>query len=107
MSLSDVVLRHQGETERAGRSDRRRREKRRKQRRRRTVFAFLLSIVIVGGAAGVAWVGLSPIIEKLREPDDYAGGGTGEVQVKIAPGSSGAAIARVLAAQDVVKTEKA
>jgi UPF0755 protein len=52
-------------------------------------------------------VGLRPIIDRLTEPDDYTGNGSGDVQVKIAPGSSGAVIGRVLAAADVVKTQKA
>jgi UPF0755 protein len=106
MSLSDVVLRPQ-EPERSGRSAQRKREKRQKRRRRRTFLAVVLSVVLVGGAVGIAWLGIAPIIDKLTEPDDYTGAGSGEVQVKIAPGSSGSAIAQVLAKQDVVKTEKA
>ena len=106
MSLSDVVLRPQ-EPERTGRSAQRKREKRQKRRRRRTLLAVVLSIVLVGGAVGIAWLGIAPIIDRLTEPDDYTGAGSGEVQVKIAPGSSGSAIAQVLAKQDVVKTEKA
>ena len=106
MSLSDVVLKPR-EPERAGRSARRRQERRQRRRRRRAFLAVILSIVIVGGAVGIAWVGLRPIIDRLTEPDDYTGDGSGDVQVKIAPGSSGAVIGRVLAAADVVKTQKA
>jgi UPF0755 protein len=106
MSLSDVVLRPQ-EPEKTGRSAQRKREKRRKRRRRRTLLAVLLSAVLVAGAVGIAWLGLSPIIERLTEPADYTGAGQGEARVKIAPGSTGSAIAQVLAKQDVVKTEKA
>jgi len=106
MSLSDVVLKPR-EPERTGRSARRRQERRQKRRRRRAFLAVILSIVIVGGAVGIAWVGLRPIIDRLTEPDDYTGNGSGDVQVKIAPGSSGAVIGRVLASADVVKTQKA
>ena len=106
MSLSDVVLKPR-EPERTGRSARRKQERRQRRRRRRALLAFLLSIVIVGGAVGIAWVGLSPIIDRLTEPDDYTGDGSGGVQVKIAPGSSGAVIGRVLEDADVVKTQKA
>jgi UPF0755 protein len=106
MSLSDVVLRHQ-EPQQQGRSAVRKRERRQKRRRRRAFLAVVLSIVLIGGAVGIAWIGLSPLVERLREPEDYTGAGKGEVQVKIVPGSSGAAIAQVLAGQDVVKTEKA
>jgi UPF0755 protein len=106
MSLSDVVLKPR-EPERTGRSARRRQERRQKRRRRRAFLAVILSVVIVGGAVGIAWVGLRPIIDRLTEPDDYTGNGSGDVQVKIAPGSSGAVIGRVLAEADVVKTQKA
>jgi UPF0755 protein len=108
MSLSDVVLRHQEPPERnGGRRSARKQEKRRKRRRRRTFLAIILSVVLIGGAGAVAYVGLRPIIDRLTEPDDYAGAGTGEVQVKIAPGSSGAGIGDVLQTQGVVKTQKA
>jgi UPF0755 protein len=106
MSLSDVVLSPQ-EPQQSGRSAQRKRERRQKRRRRRSLLAVLLSVVLVGGAVGIAWLGLSPIIDRLTEPDDYTGAGRGEVQVRIAPGSSGSAIAQVLAEKDVVKTEKA
>lgn len=106
MSLSDVVLK-QREPERSGRSARRRQERRQKRRRRRALLAVVLSVVIVTGAVGIAWVGLSPLIDRLTEPDDYTGNGSGDVQVRIAPGSSGAAIGRVLEDADVVKTQKA
>jgi UPF0755 protein len=108
MSLSDVVLRHQEPPERqGGRRSARKQEKRRKKRRRRTFLAIILSVALIAGAGAVAYVGLRPIIDRLTEPDDYAGGGTGEVQVKIAPGSSGAGIGDVLQSQGVVKTQKA
>jgi UPF0755 protein len=43
----------------------------------------------------------------MLEPDDFTGPGTGQAKVKIEPGSSGRAIARVLAAAGVIKTQKA
>jgi UPF0755 protein len=106
MSLSDVVLKPR-EAERSGRSARRRQERRQRRRRRRALLAVVLSFVIVSGAVGIAWVGLSPLIDRLTEPDDYTGNGSGDVQVRIAPGSSGAVIGRVLEDADVVKTQKA
>jgi UPF0755 protein len=107
MSLSDVVLKSAHEAPPSGRSARRKQERRKRKRRRRTLLAVLVSVVLVGGAVGIAWVGLSPLIDRLTEPDDYAGAGSGDVQVKIAPGSSGAVIGKVLAEADVVKTQKA
>jgi UPF0755 protein len=109
MSLSDVVLRHQEPGQPGGgrRSALRKQEKRRKRRRRRTILAIVLSVVIVGAAVGVAYVGLRPIVDRLTEPDDYTGAGTGTVQVKIAAGSSGAVIGGVLEQKGVVKTQKA
>src|SRR3712207_8623714 len=51
-----------------------------------------VSLVLVGGAVAASWAGLAPVVQRLTEPNDYTGNGTGEVKVKIAPGSSGVAI---------------
>jgi len=106
MSLSDVVLRPQ-EPEKKGRSALRKQERRRKRRRRRTLLAVVLSFVLVVAAVGIAWIGLAPLVDRLTEPDDYTGNGSGDVQVKIASGSTGATIGKVLADAHVVKTQKA
>lgn len=104
MSLQDVV---ESAGQRAHRRQRRAVEKRRRKRRRRTWLVVLVSLVVVGGAVGGAWLGLKPIIASLTEPDDWTGGGTGEVVIQIKPGASGASMGAVLAEAGVVKTPKA
>ncbi len=78
------------------RSSRRAAEKRRKNRRRRTVLLALVGVLVLGGAAGGAWLGLKPLIDSVNTPDDYAGGGTGDVTVRIPDGASGTQIGLVL-----------
>lgn len=109
MSLSDVVpgLQSGPPPGDGRRSAQRKRERRRKRRRRRALVAVLVSLALVGGGVAAAWAGLAPLVERFFEPNDYTGGGTGEVTVRIMPGSSGATIGNVLASADVVKTPKA
>jgi UPF0755 protein len=78
--------------------------KRRKRRRRRTFTVLLLSLLIAGGGVYGAYLALTPIIDKLTAPKDYAGTGTGKVSVVIPEGASGTVIARVLVDAGVTKT---
>jgi UPF0755 protein len=82
--------------------------KRKKRRRRRSIVIMLLTIAIVGGAVAGSYVfGLAPLIKRITAPKDYAGTGTGSVQIKIPIGATGQNIAVLLAKDDVVKTEVA
>jgi UPF0755 protein len=81
--------------------------KRKKRRRRRAIFVIFLAITLVGGAVVGSYLGLAPLIKQLNEPKDYVGAGTGSVQVTIPGGATGVAIARVLTAAGVVKTQVA
>lgn len=81
--------------------------KRKKRRRRRSFFVILLSVSLVSGGIAGAYLGLAPLVRELRAPKDYAGAGTGSVQVKIPDGASGRTIAQLLVAAGVVKTEGA
>lgn len=109
MSLSDVVPGMKPDTpQQSGRrAAARQRERRRRRRRRRALLALVLSVAVVGGAVAASWAGLAPVVQRFTEPNDYTGSGAGEVKVKIAPGSSGVAIGKVLADAGVVKTSKA
>lgn len=104
MSLEDVVS---GGGQRPHRRSRRAAEKRRKRRRARSFVIILISLAVVAGAVGVAWIGFRPVIASLTAPNDYTGAGTGSVTVIIPDGASGTAIANVLAQKGVVKTSKA
>lgn len=105
MSLSDVV--NSSTPGDPPRRVRRAAVKRRQKRRRRTGASLLIVLLLVGGGIYAAYLGLQPIISSLREPDDYPGPGTGEVQVRIPERASLAAIGAILSEQDVVKTTKA
>ena len=110
MSLPDVVpgLEPRPDGQRGRRSQARAVERRRRRRRRRALTVITFSLLLVlGGAFGAAYLGIAPVVREFLEPDDWSGAGTGRVQVKIAPGSSGRTIAGVLADAGVVKTEKA
>jgi UPF0755 protein len=66
----------------------------------------LAALVVIGGAAGGAWLGLKPLIASWNAPTDYPGPGTGTVQVKIPEGASGTKIGDVLQKGGVVLTVK-
>ena len=104
MSLSDVVP---GAPHGQRRRSQRAAEKRRKRRRRRTWVTLLVVVVVIGGAGTGAWFGLRPLLESFNAADDYAGPGTGSVEVRIAPGATGVDIAAELQRAGVVKTAKA
>ncbi|EWT02955.1 aminodeoxychorismate lyase [Intrasporangium oryzae NRRL B-24470] len=73
----------------------------------RRIAVILLALIVVGGGVAVAYTYLWPVVADMLEPNDYPGPGTGEVQVRIEEGAGGSAIARLLAADDVVKSSKA
>ena len=88
------------------RRSRRGSERRRKKRRRRTWLLVLISLIVVGGAVGASWVGLSSLVAGFNAPSDYAGPGTGQVEVVIPEGASGTAIGQLLQKKGVVLTVK-
>ncbi|MCU1546605.1 MAG: mltG [Homoserinimonas sp.] len=64
-------------------------------------------VIVVGGAAGVAWLTFEDQIRKVmgwEEPNDFVGEGHGEVIVTINAGDGGDAIATTLAEEGVTKT---
>lgn len=104
MSLADVVSRASSGP--SGRRGRRSAEKRRRKRKRRTGVILLITLVLLGGAVGGAWLGLRPLIASLTAPTDYPGPGSGSAQVRIPSGASGTAIGELLKQKDVVRTVK-
>ncbi|PJI85629.1 endolytic transglycosylase MltG [Luteimicrobium subarcticum] len=82
---------------------------RRRRRRRRTAVLFL-ALLVVGGAGWFVYDKVLPGVDGFHlgsEAKDYAGPGTGSVDVTIEKGDTGAAIARTLVADDVVASTKA
>ncbi len=72
--------------------------------RRWTAILVALALVVGGGVVAVKFI--SPIVDSIRHPgpDDYAGGGTGQVTIVIKPGDSGTTIANTLQRAGVIKT---
>ncbi len=77
----------------------------RKHRRRRGILVVALVIVALAGFA--AYTVLRPVVDGFLESNDYAGPGTGQVEVVVNDGDTGRAIGTTLEKADVVKTAKA
>ncbi|NLW14564.1 MAG: endolytic transglycosylase MltG [Trueperella sp.] len=82
-------------------------EKRRKNRVRTAIVLFLAVFLLVFSAV-LAWPHVKALLD-LDTPagEDYSGEGTGEVIITIPEGSTGANIATILVANDVVASEAA
>lgn len=110
MKLSEVLpgaFTSEPPSERA-RGAARKQRKRKQRKRRRSVVVMLMTLLIVGGAVAAAYVlGVAPLMERLNEPKDYTGAGSGSVSVKVPAGATGRTIARVLEQSGVVKTQVA
>ncbi len=90
-----------------GRRSRNRERKRKQKKRRRSVTVLLVTLAVVAVSLLGAYFGLAPLARKLSEPDDYTGGGTSAVMVKVPEGASGQRIAGLLASAGVIKTQQA
>ncbi|WP_327009525.1 endolytic transglycosylase MltG [Dactylosporangium sp. NBC_01737] len=79
---------------------------RRKGRGGRTFLALFISLLVFGGLAFGAYIGVDRVKDMFTAAD-YNGGGTGEVTVEVLPNQYAADIAATLAEKDVVKSAKA
>ncbi|MDQ0797502.1 endolytic transglycosylase MltG [Streptomyces sp. B1I3] len=66
-----------------------------------------VAVVLVGGLGGLAYVGYSYYQNQFGEAPDYAGDGTGSVEVEIPEGALGNEIANILKKAGVVKSADA
>jgi UPF0755 protein len=103
LTLSEMVG---GAPQEPRRRSRRSSERRLQRRKRRTWVMVLIGLVVIGAAAGGAWVGVRPLIASFNRPTDYTGAGSGSVQVKIPDGASGTSIGQVLEERGVVLSVK-
>ncbi len=109
--LDEIV--RSGEPDPSGRrrDGRAQRDRKRRRRRRRNLVALLVTVVLLGGAAYAvvtfALPTLTSITSTKTPADDYPGPGQGTVDVVIPAGATGAQMAQVLLAADVVKSTRA
>ncbi len=96
----------QARAEAATRREQRAQRVRRTKRRRRGRLTLLVTVVLLAAAVGGAWFGLKPVYDSFTAPDDYAGPGTGEVRVVVAPGDSGSTIGQTLVDSGVILSVK-
>ncbi|GAA3052449.1 endolytic transglycosylase MltG [Streptomyces roseofulvus] len=92
---------------RGGRGDDRERERRGKEKKRKGkngVACLVVAAVLVGGVGGIGYFGYQFWQGQFGEAPDYAGTGTGEVQVEIPKGAFGNEIGNILKQAGVVKS---
>ncbi|WP_328697504.1 endolytic transglycosylase MltG [Streptomyces sp. NBC_00342] len=81
-----------------------RRGKGKKKKGRSGCACLVISVVLVGGVGGVGYFGYSYYQDKFGPAEDYAGSGSGTVEIEIPKGSYGYDIANILKKQGVVKS---
>ncbi|MFJ1916667.1 endolytic transglycosylase MltG [Streptomyces sp. NPDC088147] len=93
-----------GEGRRGGGRDRRGKTK---KKGRNGVACVVVAAVLVGGVGGVGYVGYQYWQTKFGPPPDFAGTGSGSVEVEIPQGAGGYEIAALLVKKGVVKSQRA
>ncbi|MFJ8661520.1 endolytic transglycosylase MltG [Streptomyces sp. NPDC093795] len=84
--------------------DRERRSKAKKRKGKNGVACLVVALVLAGGVGGVGYFGYQFWQGQFGEAPDFAGGGTGEVQVEIPRGALGTQIGNILKQAGVVKS---
>ncbi|WP_059008435.1 endolytic transglycosylase MltG [Streptomyces specialis] len=79
----------------------------RPKRRRGGYGCLAAAILVVGGVGGVGWYGYQFYQDRFGPAPDYAGEGTGEVQIEIPSGSSVSQIGNILKEEGVVASHDA
>ncbi|MFF2008917.1 endolytic transglycosylase MltG [Streptomyces sp. NPDC058195] len=75
-----------------------------KKKSRNGVACLVVSLVLVGGLGGVAYLGYGFFKDRFGEAPDYTGAGTGQVEVEIEKGAFGSDIGNILKEKGVVKS---
>ncbi|MEV7913094.1 endolytic transglycosylase MltG [Streptomyces griseus] len=81
--------------------------KSKKKKSRSGCACLVVSVVLLGGLGGVSYVGYTFWKKQFGAPADFAGAGTGEVEVEIPEGSLGYDIANILRKKGVIKSSDA
>lgn len=105
--LVEQRLREQRQLEQRQRADRVRLRRRNQVRGLRRVLVLLVALGLVVGTGAAAVSSLWPIVTSLTESNDYVGGGSGAVSIKVRGGDSSRAIGATLEKANVVKTARA
>ncbi|MEU5219320.1 endolytic transglycosylase MltG [Streptomyces sp. NPDC020807] len=93
-----------GRGSRGGDRDRERRSKAKKRKGKNGVACLVVAAVLVGGVGGIGYFGYQFWQGQFGAAPDYAGGGTGDVQVEIPKDSGGYQIGNILKKAGVVKS---
>ncbi|MFF7011721.1 endolytic transglycosylase MltG [Streptomyces fimicarius] len=81
--------------------------KTKKKKSRSGCACLVVSVVLLGGLGGVSYVGYTFWKKQFGAPADFAGTGSGEVEVEIPEGSLGYDIANILRKKGVIKSSDA
>ncbi|MFC8765377.1 endolytic transglycosylase MltG [Streptomyces sp. NPDC057193] len=84
--------------------DRERRNKAKKRNGKNGVACLVVALVLAGGVGGVGYFGYQFWQGQFGEAPDYAGSGSGEIQVEIPKGALGTEIGNILKKAGVVKS---
>ncbi|MEK9522586.1 endolytic transglycosylase MltG [Streptomyces sp. adm13(2018)] len=93
-----------GRGSRGGDRDRERRSKDNKRKGKNGVACLVVALVLAGGVGGVGYFGYQFWQGKFGAAEDYAGSGSGDVQVEIPKGAFGNEIGNILKKAGVVKS---
>ncbi|WP_329070299.1 endolytic transglycosylase MltG [Streptomyces sp. NBC_01429] len=83
------------------------RSKSKKKKGRNGIACLVVAVVLVGGVGGVSYVGFQFWQSKFGPPPDFAGSGSGSVQVEIPQGAGGYEIGAILVKNGIVKSQRA
>ncbi|MFF0391032.1 endolytic transglycosylase MltG [Kitasatospora sp. NPDC004615] len=88
-------------------AERKRKEKGKKSGRRNSGACLVVALVLLGATGGAGWWGYGQYQQRFGPPPDFAGDGTGSVNITVTPGAGGDAIGKILMDAGVVKSLKA
>ncbi|GAA1391331.1 endolytic transglycosylase MltG [Catellatospora chokoriensis] len=99
--------RHGVDNNRGRNTNNKKKKKKKKRGRGRSFLALFLTLFLLGGLAGGAYLGYDKIKNFLVTPDYTSAASSAEVEVEIKQGSRGLDMAKVLKSADVIKSEQA
>ncbi|MFD5752282.1 endolytic transglycosylase MltG [Streptomyces sp. NPDC127033] len=92
---------------RGGEGRERRGKTKKKKKSRNGTACLVVAVVFIGGAGGIGYVGYQFWESKFGPPPDFAGAGSGDIEVEIPSGAGGYEIGAILVKNGVVKSQRA